>query len=306
MYFVFFFSPSEPSPDKENTPSISLPTDTESLPGIKLRLLLYRECERRGRKCLYDSNHVVLKELVEPQDGNSYSSSSSSQLVRKSIRPNKESIKELMEFSEFIFGSVPLASSTCSVNNVSNHKRFVKWTKRDGLSYKKNIQKAPVPSVCSEKNMQTSHDDSNQLNRVQSAPSSQFTTQPKHSQASNITLFDQKNKISGCSGEISCNYNDRTTSGRNSGSNSEKYVWSQVFTPRVATQTQSTCDSSNSVDSSSKSQAQKESYRRSSRTEKEQWLTSSSSFSSEGILIFFKFSVVNSIMETFHFIIHVI
>lgn len=69
-----------------------------SLPAFgteNIRLLLFRDCDRRGRKCLYDSHHVI-----RDQNGKfSY------------IRP-ATSRSEMKNISEYIFGCIALSNST--------------------------------------------------------------------------------------------------------------------------------------------------------------------------------------------------
>lgn len=68
----------------------TLPVSTFTTKNI--RLLLYRDCDRRGRKCLYDSHHVI-------RDKNG----------KFSYVPSGSS-SEMKNLSEYIFGSVPLCS----------------------------------------------------------------------------------------------------------------------------------------------------------------------------------------------------
>lgn len=71
------------------------------------RLIVYRDCDRRGRKILFDSEHV-----------------SSDYVYLKPTDP-----KLLKQLGEYVFGCVPLASASSSMDLPPNfgHKRFCKW-----------------------------------------------------------------------------------------------------------------------------------------------------------------------------------
>lgn len=68
---------------------------------------MYRDCDRRGRKILFDSDHVRADYVyIKPTDP-----------------------KFLKELGEYVFGCVPLASSSRSMDlpPTLGHKRFCKW-----------------------------------------------------------------------------------------------------------------------------------------------------------------------------------
>lgn len=68
---------------------------------------MYRDCDRRGRKILFDSDHV-----------------NSDYVYLKPTDP-----KLLKDLGEYVFGCVPLASSSRTMDLPPNfgHKRFCKW-----------------------------------------------------------------------------------------------------------------------------------------------------------------------------------
>jgi hypothetical protein len=76
---------------------LCLPAFTQN----NIRLLLFRDCDRRGRKCLYDSQHVIR----DSHGKFSY------------IPTNSKS--EMKNISEYIFGSVPLSN-----NNTKRYHKF--------------------------------------------------------------------------------------------------------------------------------------------------------------------------------------
>lgn len=77
------------------------------VPQVCSRLIVYRDCDRRGRKILFDSEHVSSSyEYLKPTDP-----------------------KLLKELGEYVFGSVPLASTSSALDLPlsQGHKRFCKW-----------------------------------------------------------------------------------------------------------------------------------------------------------------------------------